>query len=39
LGSYVQAVNCLQGLLRALGLARRMKNVTDLKAYLDERDK
>lgn len=37
LGSYTQGINCLVGLLRALGLERRMKNVTDLKAYLEQK--
>jgi hypothetical protein len=37
LGSYVQGVNGMVGLLRALGLERRMKNVTNLAAYLDEK--
>lgn len=35
LGSYVQGINCLVGLLRALGLEKRIKNVTDLKTYLE----
>jgi hypothetical protein len=39
LGSYVQGVNCLTGLLRALGLEKRMKSVSDLSAYLDEKEK
>ncbi|MEI9866673.1 MAG: hypothetical protein WDN00_19395 [Limisphaerales bacterium] len=40
LGSYVQAVNCLTGLLRALGLEKRLKSVGgDLSAYLDEKEK
>jgi hypothetical protein len=38
LGSYVQGVNCLQGLLRALGLERRMKSVGGLQTYLKERE-
>ena len=39
LGSYVQGINCLVGLLRALGLEKRIKSVTDLKTYLDEKKK
>jgi hypothetical protein len=36
-GQYVQAVNCLVGLLKALGLDRRTNRVLDLKAYVGER--
>jgi hypothetical protein len=31
-GEFTQAVNCLTGLLKALGLDKHAKNVTDLKA-------
>jgi|GEM_PF-1567962 hypothetical protein len=34
---YVQAINCLSGLLRSLGLERRIRNVTDLSAYLEKK--
>lgn len=37
LGSYVQAVNALVGLLKTLGLDKRMKTVSDLKSYLAEK--
>lgn len=36
-GSYVQSLNCLNGLLKTLGLDKRVKNVTDLKTYLEEK--
>ena len=39
LGSYVQGVNCLLGLLRTLGLEKRIKTVSDLKTYLNEKEK
>jgi hypothetical protein len=39
LGSYTQMVNALVGLLRILGLEKRLRNVTDLKAYLDGKTK
>lgn len=38
MGLYIQASNNLTGLLKTLGLDKRMKNVTDLKSYLDERE-
>jgi hypothetical protein len=34
---YVQAINCLSGLLRSLGLEKRVKNVTDLSKYLEDK--
>ena len=37
LGVYTQAVNSLQGLLKTLGLTRQIKNVTDLKSYLEDK--
>jgi hypothetical protein len=37
-GSYVQSVNCLIGLLKVLGLERKVKNITDLKTYMRERN-
>jgi hypothetical protein len=37
LGVYVQACNSLTGLLKTLGLDKQVKNVTDLKDYLKER--
>lgn len=37
LGSYIQAVNGLTGLLKTLGLDKRVKNVTDLRAYLNQK--
>ena len=36
-GSYVQAVNSLQGLLKTLGLEKKVQQVGDLKSYLAER--
>jgi hypothetical protein len=39
LGSYIQGINCLVGLLRALGLEKRIKSAGDLKAYLNEKEK
>jgi hypothetical protein len=39
LGSYVQATNGLTGLLKTLGLEKRVKNVTDLKTYLEAKAK
>ena len=39
LGSYVQAVNALVGLLKMLGLEKRIKNVNDLRTYLDQKRK
>jgi hypothetical protein len=38
LGSYIQACNSLSGLLIRLGLERKVKNVTDLRAYLDRKE-
>lgn len=38
-GSYVQSLNALVGLLRTLGLERRVKNVTDLNRYLAEKER
>lgn len=37
LGSYIQAVNGLTGLLKTLGLDKRVRNITDLKQYLENR--
>jgi hypothetical protein len=34
LGAYTQGVNCLVGLLRSLGLERRIKDVGTLRDYL-----
>jgi hypothetical protein len=39
LGSYVSGINCLNGLLRALGLEKRLRNVTDLRTYLDQKER
>lgn len=33
-GSYIAGINCLLGLLHALGLKRRAKDVPDLRDYL-----
>ena len=33
-GSYVQATNCLIGLLKSLGLQRKAKEVMNLKSYI-----
>ena len=38
-GSYVQSLNALMGILKALGLDRRTKNVTDLNRYLAEKQR
>src|SRR5438105_10480215 len=38
MGSYVQAINCLVGLIRALGLGRRIKSVGGLKDYLESKE-
>jgi hypothetical protein len=38
LGSYIQGVNGLMGLLKALGLERRIKSVSDLKSYLRQKE-
>ena len=37
-GSYTQSVNALLGLLRALGLQKSRQHVTNLKAYVAERE-
>lgn len=37
LGVYTQASNALTGLLKTLGLEKRMKSVTDLREYLDQK--
>jgi len=37
LGRYTQAVNSLLGLLRALGLERKMKEVVNLREYVNAR--
>lgn len=37
LGVYTQASNALLGLLKALGLDRKVKSVHDLKSYLKEK--
>lgn len=34
MGVYTQAVNCLLGLLRSLGLERKAKNVQSLESYV-----
>jgi len=39
IGSYTQATNALSGLLLRLGLDKKVKNVTDLSTYLEERKK
>lgn len=36
-GGYVQACNALQGLLKALGLDKKVKQTADLRTYLEER--
>ena len=38
MGSYTIMANTLTGLLRALGISKQMKNVTDLKTYLAEKE-
>jgi len=38
MGVYVQSVNAFTGLIKTVGLEKRIKNVTDLKTYLDERE-
>ncbi|HWA25698.1 MAG TPA: hypothetical protein VG734_08565 [Lacunisphaera sp.] len=38
-GVYTQMVNCLTGLLKALGLERKAKPVGDLKSYVNGRAK
>jgi hypothetical protein len=38
LGSYIQSVNSLVGLLKTIGLDRKVKNVTDLTAYLENHE-
>jgi hypothetical protein len=37
LGAYVQSCNALSGLLKTLGLDKKLKNATSLKTYLEER--
>ena len=37
-GSYVQAVNGFTGLIKTVGLEKRIKNVKDLQTYLEERE-
>ena len=37
-GSYTQMSNGLCGLLKSLGLERKMKNAKDLKTYIEERE-
>lgn len=37
-GVYTQMVNCLMGLLRALGLERKRPNGKTLQGYLNDRD-
>jgi hypothetical protein len=39
LGAYVQACNGLVGLLKSLGLEKKLKAVGDLKTYLDQKKK
>jgi hypothetical protein len=39
MGSYIAASNALVGLLRALGLEKRMKSAGGLQAYLDDKGK
>jgi hypothetical protein len=36
-GSYTQMVNCLNGLLKALGLEKRVLDAGDLKSYIEAR--
>jgi hypothetical protein len=38
-GIYIQAVNALTGLLKAVGLERRVKNAGGLRSYLEQQDK
>jgi len=38
LGSYVQGINCLVGLLRALGLEKRVKSAGGLTEYLKDKE-
>jgi hypothetical protein len=38
LGVYTQATNALTGLLKTLGLEKRIKNVSDLRTYLDQKN-
>lgn len=38
-GIYVQSLNAFTGLIKTVGLEKRVKNVTDLKAYLDSRER
>ena len=37
MGTYLQAVNCLVGLLRVLGMEKHARDVGDLKSYLAEK--
>jgi hypothetical protein len=39
LGQYTQAANALSGLLKSLGLDKRIKSVTDLQTYLGQKKK
>jgi len=39
LGIYTQAVNCLVGLLRSLGLEKKMKHVESLEHYVKSKSK
>jgi len=38
LGVYTQATNALSGIISKLGLEKRIKNVTDLKTYLEAKE-
>jgi hypothetical protein len=38
IGAFTQAINCLTGLLRNLGLERRVKQAGGLNAYMAERN-
>lgn len=38
-GRYTQSVNAFLGLIKAVGLEKRIKSTKDLKAYLDERER
>jgi len=37
MGTYLQAVNCLVGLLRVLGMEKHVRDAGDLRSYLAER--
>jgi len=39
LGVYTQGTNALSGLLKSLGLEKRLKDISDLKSYLEEKKK